>query len=75
MCGQLVRSMLLDHGREDITFNELISLLARHNAKFYSPDEFKKMSKLFSHPHKVEPVAVPLQHIRLHSTLDGPFPL
>jgi len=36
-----------EHTRTDINFNEFVTILGRHDIKFYSPEEFKKMSKIF----------------------------
>lgn len=42
-------------------------LLAKFDIKFYSPEEFKKMSRVFNNTFHVLPTNVPFGYLELHS--------
>jgi hypothetical protein len=43
-----------------------VGILGRHNIKFYSPEEFKKMSKIFLGSGNSLPLLEPFQYLDLH---------
>lgn len=51
--------MMKLHPKSEITFNEFMTLLSKFDIKFYSPEEFKKMSKIFNNTFHVLPTNTP----------------
>jgi hypothetical protein len=55
--------MLSSHPKAEISFNEFMVLLAKFDIKFYSPEEFKKMSRVFNNTFHVLPTNTPFEYL------------